>query len=55
MWQLVMAVGAADAPAGVVLGAVVVEGVVTAPLRVVHGTVVPSRKQLLCIGQRVSK
>lgn len=46
-----MAVGAADARAVVVLGAAVVEGaVVAAPLRVVHGTVVPSRKQFLCIG-----
>lgn len=51
-----MAVGAAESSADVVLGATVVEGaVVAAPLKVVHGTVVPSRKQLLRIGQRVSE
>lgn len=52
MWQPVMAMGAADALAGIVLGAAVVEGaVVAALLRVVHGTEVLSRKQFLGIGQ----
>lgn len=46
-----MAVGIADVSMGVVLGATVVEGAtVAALLRVVHGTVVPSRKQFLRIG-----
>lgn len=51
-----MAVGAADASDAVVLGPTVVEGAaVAALLRVVHGTVVPSRKQFLEIGQFMSK
>lgn len=46
-----MAAGVAGASAGVVLGATVVDGtVVAALLRVVHGTVLPSRKQFLRFG-----
>lgn len=46
-----MAVGAADAPAGIVLGVIVVEDdAVAVLLRVVHGTVLPSRKQFLRFG-----
>ena len=58
MWHPVMAVGAVDEAAWVVLGATVVDGAavtVSVGVRVLKGTVVPSRKQFLMCDQLMSR